>query len=75
MNWKSIQLTHPDPPLTNFQLELLKLFSTNLSEEELLEVKEVLAIHFAKKSMDQADKVWDEKGFTSKDMNDILDNN
>ena len=75
MNWKSIQLTHPDPPLTNLQLELLKLFSTNLSEEELLEVKEVLAIHFAKKSMDQADKVWDEKGFTSKDMNDILDNN
>lgn len=47
-------------PLTNFQLELLKIFSTPVSDSDLLEIKKMIVQYFAKKSMDLADKLWDE---------------
>ena len=54
-------------PFTNAQLELLKLFSRNFSEEELLEMKRQLAQFFAKKAITEADKIWEKKGWTNKD--------
>ena len=60
------------PPLTNIQIELLKLFSTNLSDGELKELKGLLAEFYARKSIQLANKVWDEKGLTPKDMEDWL---
>ena len=60
------------PPLSNVQLELLKLFSTNLSDGELKELKGVLAAFYAHKSIQLANQVWDEKGLTSKYMDDWL---
>ncbi len=47
-------------PLTNLQLELLQVFSLKLSDNELLEIKEVLSKFFAKKAMDEMDEQWDE---------------
>ncbi len=58
--------------LTNLQLELLKLFSRNISEKDLLEIKKTLSQFFAKKAIAAADKVWDEKGWTKKDASKIL---
>lgn len=55
-------------PLTNLQLELLKVFSLELPEEELLEIKDLLSRHFSEKAMDLADKVWDEKRWTVEDI-------
>lgn len=49
-------------PLSNLQLELLKLYSTNLDQQELVELKRVLANYFAQKAIKEADKIWDEKG-------------
>jgi hypothetical protein len=57
---KSVQ-----PPLSNLQLELLKVFSKKLSEKDLLEVKELLAGFFARKAMDEADAAWDSKKYAS----------
>ena len=45
-------------PFSNLQMELLKLFSRQLSDADLLEIKQVLANHFLEKAMDAADKVW-----------------
>ena len=62
-----------DPsPLSNVQLELLKLYSTNLSEKDILELKDVLARFYAEKSIELADTVWQQKGYTAEDMNSIL---
>jgi len=62
-------MTALQKPLSNVQLELLKIYSTDITDEEVLEVKRLLAQHFAKKTIDAAEKVWQEKGLT----NDIMD--
>ncbi len=38
------------PGLSNIQKELLKLYSNNISDQELFEVKRLLSEYFAKKS-------------------------
>ena len=53
--------------LSNLQLELLKLYASNISENDLLEIKDLLVHYFAKKATDAANKVWDKKGWTDKD--------
>jgi hypothetical protein len=50
-------------PLSNIQLELLKLYSTNIPETDLLEIKRYLAKFFMKKAIAEADKTWDEQGY------------
>lgn len=55
------------PPLTNVQVELLKVFSRNLSEADLLELKKTLADFFAKKAMDEADAIWQKNKWTKDD--------
>lgn len=58
--------------LSNVQLELLKLYSTNLSEQDLLELRGELAQFYAKKSIETASQVWQEKGLTQADMDEWL---
>ncbi len=53
-------------PFTNLQLELLKLYSLNLSDEELLKVRDMLAQLFADRATAHADRAWDEKGLDAK---------
>jgi hypothetical protein len=55
-------------PLSNVQIELMKLFSTNLSEKELIELKDVLARFYAEKAISQADAIWTERGLSDQDM-------
>jgi len=59
-------------PLSNIQVELLKLFSTNLSDQELIELKNLLARFYADKATSKADAIWDEKGLTNEDMDKWL---
>ena len=42
------------------QLHLLKMFSYVKSEENLLEIKNVLAAHFAQKVDDEMNVLWEE---------------
>ena len=42
-----------DKPLTNLQLELLKLYSLDLSDDQLLEIKRLIANYFAEKASDE----------------------
>ena len=59
-------------PLSNVQMELLKLYSTNLSDEDLKELKVILAQFYAEKSIKLADAIWEERGLTDEDMDKWL---
>lgn len=52
-------------PLSNLQLELLKIYSRNVAEEDLTAIKDLIAQFFAKKATEMADKMWEEKGLTA----------
>lgn len=56
----NLQIPEPSQKLSNLQLELLRMYSHNISEEDLLIVKDFLARYFAdrsiKKLSDWADK-------------------
>ena len=62
-------------PMSNLQLELLKLYSTNVPEQDLVEIKRYLAKFFMKRAIAEADKTWDEKGYTNVLMQEWLDEN
>jgi hypothetical protein len=57
-------------PLSNVQIELMKLFNTNLSEVELAELKDVIARFYADKAIAKADSIWEERNLS----NDVMDN-
>jgi hypothetical protein len=59
--------------LSNLQQELLKLYSSGISEADLLHIKCYLAKYFAFKAIGEADQIWDEKGYTNDTMNQWLD--
>lgn len=54
--------------LTNLQLEILKLYSTDVSEEELDELKKLLAENYARKAINEANKIFSEKKLSDSDM-------
>jgi hypothetical protein len=56
--------TQQPTKLSNLQLELLKLYAYPISDEELKDIKKMLADYFAKKLDEEVDKVWKEKGYT-----------
>lgn len=58
----------PTPPLTNVQLELLKVFAMGVSDEELLEIRRMLARYFMQKAVNGATKIWEEKGYTAEQL-------
>jgi hypothetical protein len=61
-----------DKPLTNLQLELIKMFSFDLSDAQLLEVRQLLTRYFADKASDEMDSLWDENGWTDETMDNWL---
>ena len=47
--------------LSNIQLELLKVFSVDLSEEQLKEIKDLLVKYFSDKVTSEMDKLFEDK--------------
>ena len=45
------------PPLSNIQAELLKLFSTDIPDKHLAELKKMMALFLLDKARDKADSV------------------
>ncbi|EDN67912.1 hypothetical protein BGP_3359 [Beggiatoa sp. PS] len=54
--------------LSNLQLELLKLYANNISEQQLFEIKLILANYFAQKASDAMDEIWKTQGLTEQTM-------
>jgi len=65
-------MTVLDKPLSNLQIELLQLYSQNVSEEDLIAIKRLLARFFADRASDEMDKLWEEEGWTNDTMDDWL---
>ena len=53
-----------DKPLTNLQIELLKLFAQDLPKERLLALKELISDYLLDTAREEADKYWEEKGYS-----------
>ena len=49
--------------LSNIQLELLKMFSFDLSDEQLIEIKQLLSTYFADKITSQMDNLFEENNW------------
>jgi hypothetical protein len=60
----SIAMTTPAPPLTNLQLELLKVFSRPVADEDLLAIRQLISAYFARKATELADAARDEQGLS-----------
>lgn len=56
--------------LTNLQLELLKMFKYELSDNQMMEIKQLLAKYFASKASDEMDRLWEENEWTNDTMDD-----
>ncbi|MEO6979959.1 MAG: hypothetical protein ABJA76_14075 [Mucilaginibacter sp.] len=55
--------------LSSLQLELLKIYSFQPKEEDLMAVKEMLAKYFAEKLQKRIDQSVEEKNITEEDLN------
>ncbi len=56
--------------LTNLQIELVKMFEYQLEEQQLLQVKDLLARYFAEEASKEMDKLWVENGWTNQTMHE-----
>ena len=65
-------MTAISKPFSNIQMELLKLYSMNIDDNDLLHFKNYLSQFFMQKAIDEADKVWDEKGFSNELMDEWI---
>ena len=53
-------------------MELMKLYSTGLSEKDMLDLKGVLGKFYANKAISQANEIWDQRKLTDEDMDKWL---
>jgi len=53
----------PVQKLTKLQLELIKLFSNKVSDEQLMDIKRMLSDYFFDQADQEVDELFDEKGW------------
>ncbi len=49
--------------MSNLQVELLKLYSTSIPDQQLLDIKRILAAYFAEIIDREMGVLWEEKGW------------
>jgi hypothetical protein len=59
-------------PLSNMQVELLKLYSAGVPEEHLAGIRILVAKYLFAIARAKADKIWDEKKYTDTIINELL---
>ena len=59
-------------PFSNIQQELLQLYARHISDDDLMNIKELIGQYFAKRLTNLADNVWDRNQWTHQDMENIL---
>ena len=58
--------------LNRHQLEILKLFTREMDDHDLVEIKRLIVRYLAQKITRMADDIWEEKGWTDDDMERLL---
>ncbi|GAB3970156.1 hypothetical protein GCM10028806_17650 [Spirosoma terrae] len=56
--------------LTNLQLELLQTFSYSLPDEQLIEIRQLLAQYFLDKADAEMDRLWHKNGWNENTIDD-----
>lgn len=51
--------------LTNLQLEILKLFRFNLSDQQIKEIRSLLSEYFAEKATQEMDQLWETNNWSN----------
>lgn len=54
--------------LTNLQLEILKAFSFDLNENQILEIRSLLANYFDEQTSKEVDLLWENSDFNNETM-------
>jgi hypothetical protein len=60
--------------LNDAQIEVLKLFAKGFPNEDLNDLKKYLATYLLKKIRTKANKIWDEKNYTTADFEKFVEN-
>ena len=58
--------------LNSLQISLLRLFERGMSDEEILEIRQVLVAHMSKKLLEEVERVNKERGYTAADVEAML---
>jgi len=61
-----------DYKLNNVQLHLLKLFSKNIDDNSLIEIKGLLSDYFYKKLIEVADVEWEKRNYSNELMDEWI---
>ncbi len=56
--------------MSNIQLELLKLYATDIPDEDLINIKRLMVQYFAEKITQQMDLLWEENNWTAETMHE-----
>jgi hypothetical protein len=59
-------------PLTNVQIELLKIFAYQVDEQTLLVLRDMLSDFFAKQATQQFDMLWEKNNWSDDTMESWL---
>jgi len=61
-------MSEPHQPLSNLQLELLKLYTLDIPEQQLQEIKRLIGNYFAEQATKEMDSFWKRNALTAQDM-------
>lgn len=64
----------PSSKLNPVQLHLLELFSREMTEQELLDIKELLTQYYARKTEEELNAFWERKGFSQESFAEATEN-
>ncbi|MEM8527482.1 MAG: hypothetical protein AAGG68_22770 [Bacteroidota bacterium] len=67
-----MEATPLSTPLNVHQIEILKLFSREMEEADLIAIKQLIVQYLGKKITKAVDQVWEEKGWTADDFDRLL---
>lgn len=59
--------------LTKLQLELLKMYQIDLSDQQLVAVKDLVSKYFANSATDELDQKQEEKGWSNETVDSWLE--
>ena len=61
-----------ETPFSEPQLDLLRMFSHSVDDADWVEIKQMIAAYFAKKTIQEANRIWDEQGWNDDKVNELL---
>ena len=58
--------------MSNLQLELLKLYANQVSDDDLRAIHLIMSNYFANKAIEEANRVWDAQNWNDQKVNELL---